>query len=422
MDKQDLEPLVEIITIGDELLIGQVIDTNSGWMAKRLNQEGFQVIHMTTVSDRAEAIWEAIDLAFKRVNIILVTGGLGPTKDDITKQTLCQYFGTSLVLNTAVLEHIKKTYAQRPQVLNELTIQQAYVPASATILFNDRGTAPGSWFEKEGKVLVSMPGVPYEMEGMMQTEVLPRLKKRFIPLAILHHTVLVHGYPESALAIKLSDWENQLPTEFKLAYLPSPGLIRLRLTGIGKDKKRLNALLQKELGKLRQLLGNALLAEEDIPLEVFAGNLLREKGLTLSTAESCTGGNIARLITSVPGSSTYFIGSVIAYSNDVKIKLLNVSPITLSTHGAVSQEVVEEMAEGLLQAIPADMAIAVSGIAGPDGGSTEKPVGTVWISVASHQHKISRCFQFTGSRDRNIQQASQSALILLKEHIDKEWA
>jgi nicotinamide-nucleotide amidase len=422
MDKPDLEPLVEIITIGDELLIGQVIDTNSAWMAKHLNQEGFQVIHLTTVSDRADAIREAIDLAFKRATIVLVTGGLGPTKDHITKQTLCQYFNTSLVLNPAVLEHLHKSYANRPQVLNELTIQQAYVPESATVLFNERGTAPGTWFEKDGKDLVSIPGVPYEMEGMMQAEVLPRLKHRFIPLAILHHTMLVYGYPESVLALKLSDWENHLPAELKLAYLPSPGLIRLRLTGIGKDKQHLNALLQTELGKVRQLLGDALLAEEDIPVEVIIGNLLREKGLTLSTAESCTGGNIARLITSVPGSSDYYSGSIIAYSNDVKIKLLNVSPATLSAHGAVSQEVVEEMADGLLQAISADMAIAVSGIAGPSGGSPEKPVGTVWISVASHQHKISRCFQFTGPRDRNIQQASQSALILLKELIDKESA
>ena len=390
------EPKVEIITIGDEILIGQIVDTNSAWMAKELNKEGFRVFQITTVSDNEKHIMEAIDLAFQRAEIVLLTGGLGPTKDDITKQTLCKYFNTRLIFNQGVIDNIQEMYANRPNVLNTLTFGQAYVPETATIIQNKRGTAPVTWFDKGHQVLVSMPGVPSEMEWVMSNEVLPRIKKKFSTPSLLHKTVLVYGIPESALAIKLTDWENALPACLKLAYLPSPGLV-----------------------KLREMLGSSILAEEDSPVEVVIGNLLKEKKLQLVTAESCTGGNIAHLITSVAGSSAYFKGSVVAYSNEVKENQLEVPAEIINQFGAVSQQVVEQMAKNVLRKLNADIAVAVSGIAGPDGGTDQKPVGTVWICVCTKEKIISRKFQFGALRARNINQSTLSAFVMIKEIIEQ---
>ncbi|MEA4840385.1 MAG: competence/damage-inducible protein A [Bacteroidales bacterium] len=411
--------LVEIITIGDEILIGQIVDTNSAWMAKELNKDGFRIVQITTVPDNESCIMEAVDMAFKRADIILVTGGLGPTKDDITKQTLCKYFHTRMVFNQEVIDNINELFADRPNVLNELTYGQANVPESAIIIQNKRGTAPVTWFDKNNKILVSMPGVPSEMMWIMSNEIMPRLKAHFSTPALMHQTVLVYGIPESSLAIKLTDWENALPAFIRLAYLPKPGLVKLRMTGFLPDKDQLKDIIGQELVKLRQILGTAILAEEDAPEEVIIGKLLKDKGLQLSTAESCTGGNIAHMITSVAGSSAYFKGSVVAYSNEVKEKVLGVSPATIDEFGAVSQEVVEQMAKGVLKQLNADVAVSVSGIAGPDGGTEEKPVGTVWICVCTQTDMISRRFQFGHLRNINISRATLSAFAMIKEIIEK---
>ena len=405
------EILVELITIGDEILIGQIVDTNSAWMATVLNQEGFRIKQITSVSDDTDHILEAVDLAFKRADVVLVTGGLGPTKDDITKQTLCTYFNTELVYDTTVLENIQALFKDRPVVLNELTLNQAYVPKTATIIQNKRGTAPVTWFDKGDKVLVSMPGVPSEMQWVMSHEVLPRLKAHFKTPALMHRTVLVHGYPESGLAMTLTDWENNLPSWIKLAYLPSPGLVKLRLTGSLDKREDLAASLERELVSLRAILGKAILAEADIPVEAVVGQALKNHGLTLSTAESCTGGRIAHLLTSIPGSSAYFTGSVVAYDNRIKVEALGVDPASLETEGAVSQTVVEQMAAGIRQRFGTDLALAVSGIAGPDGGSPEKPVGTVWICACSGTETLSRRYQFGQNRSRTVDMAALSAKI-----------
>jgi len=411
--------LVEIITIGDEILIGQIVDTNSAWMAKELNKEGFRIFQITTVPDDEKQILEAVDLAFNRADIVLVTGGLGPTKDDITKQTLCKYFHTKLVFNQGVIDNINELFINRPNVLNELTYGQANVPEAATIIQNKRGTAPVTWFDKGEKVLVSMPGVPSEMKWIMSNEIMPRLQERFKTPSLLHKTVLVYGIPESSLAIQLTDWENELPACIRLAYLPTPGLVKLRMTGFLPDKKELVEIIGQELIRLRSILGSAILAEEDAPVEVVIGNLLKEKNLMLATAESCTGGNIAHMITSVSGSSAYFKGSVVAYSNEVKQQMLGVSPATLDECGAVSQQVVEQMAKGVLNKMGVDIAVSVSGVAGPDGGSDEKPVGTVWICVCTKKEMISRRFQFGSLRTINIDRATLSAFAMIREIIEK---
>lgn len=412
------EVLVEIVTIGDEILIGQIVDTNSAWMAKELNKDGFRITQITSVPDDETHMMKSFSLAMSRADIVLVTGGLGPTKDDKTKQTLCKFFDTKLVFKQSVIDNINELYKNRPNVLNDLTYGQAYVPESSTIIQNRRGTAPVTWFEKDGKILVSMPGVPSEMQWIMSNEVLPRLKRYFNTPSLLHKTVLVYGIPESSLAIKLTDWENKLHSCLKLAYLPSQGLVKLRLTGSLPDKIQLERIIEKELVKLRGILGNSILAEEDIPVEEVIGKLLKKKNMTLVTAESCTGGNIAHLITSVPGSSAYFKGSVVAYSNEIKQKILGVSPEALSACGAVSQEVVEQMAKGALEKLGGDVAISVSGIAGPDGATEDKPVGTVWICARTKDNTISRRFQFGALRVRNINMASLSALAMIKEIIE----
>ncbi|HET9570221.1 MAG TPA: competence/damage-inducible protein A [Bacteroidales bacterium] len=411
-------PLVEIITIGDEILIGQIVDTNSAWMARELNKDGFRVHQITTVSDDESHILKAVEGAFGRADIVLMTGGLGPTKDDITLQTLCRYFKTHLIHNQDVVNNIQEVFAHRGNVLNPLTLGQAMVPASATIIQNKRGSAPVTWFDKKGKVLVSMPGVPFEMEWVMSNEVLPRLRAKFNTPTLLHKTVLVVGIAESTLAMKLTDWENELNACLKLAYLPSPGMVKLRLSGFLADRKQLETIIESELVKLRVLLENAILAEEDAPVEEIIGRLLKEKGLWIATAESCTGGNIAKQITNVSGSSSYFAGAIVAYQNELKIQELGVSPDTLRNFGAVSQKTVEEMAEGIRKKLKTDIGVGVSGIAGPTGSTDGKPVGTVWICVCSQEKNITRRFQFGQNRKRNVDLATLNAFAMIKECLE----
>ena len=404
----------EIITIGDELLIGQVIDTNSAWMGQELNKIGIEVLRIVSIRDRKEEITEAIDSAMKRANIVLVTGGLGPTKDDITKQTLCEYFHTELVFNEDVYENIKRVLAGKIP-MNALNKSQAMVPKDCTVINNPVGSASVSWFERGDKVLVSIPGVPQEMTAVMKESVLSKLQERFQTDVIIHQTFLVQHYPESVLAEKLEPWETALPECIKLAYLPKPGIIRLRLTGRGNDKVKLVNILNREKVKLEEILGDDIFSEEDTPLEMIVGDLLKKKKLTVSTAESCTGGSIAARLTSISGSSEYFNGGIVAYSNDVKMGLLHVSSETLAQHGAVSEETVIEMVKGAMKALKTDCAVATSGIAGPNGGTPEKPVGTVWIA-AGYKNEIRTYKQETNrGRAMNIERAGNNALLMLRD-------
>ena len=403
----------ELITIGDELLIGQVVDTNSAWMGRELNNIGIEVLRIVSVRDREEEILEAIDNAMKRVNIVLVTGGLGPTKDDITKQTLCKYFNTELIFSEEVFENVKRVLAGKIP-MNKLNKGQAMVPKNCTVINNPVGSASVSWFERDGKVLVSMPGVPQEMTTVMAESVLPKLHERFQTDVIMHQTFLVQHYPESVLAEKLEAWEVALPDCIKLAYLPKLGIIRMRLTGRGHDRKEVETLLNREKAKLETILGEDIFSEEDTPLEVIIGELLKKRKLTVSTAESCTGGSIAERLTSIAGSSEYFKGSIVAYSNEVKKDLLYMSSETLEKYGAVSEETVIEMVKGAMKALKTDCAVATSGIAGPGGGTPEKPVGTVWIA-AGYKNEIRTYKQETNrGRAMNIERAGNNALLMLR--------
>lgn len=410
--------MVEIITIGDEILIGQIVDTNSAWMSAELNRAGFQLFQITSVHDDAEHISSALDSALQKNDIVLITGGLGPTKDDITKQTLCTYFNTKLIFDESVLHNIENIFRNRGITINELTRNQAYVPENSTVIRNLVGTAPVMWFEREGKVIVSMPGVPFEMKKAMTDEIIPRLQAKFQSKSIINQTVQVYGYSESALAQKIADWEDALPDYLKLAYLPNFGIVKLRLSGSLEDGENLQMEVERQFALLDEILGEAIIARNDFPIEQNLGDELRNKGLTVSVAESCTGGHIAHRLTSVAGSSDYFKGSVTAYQNEIKEKLLNVSENDLNQLGAVSQQVVEQMAKGVRELMSADVAVATSGIAGPGGGTDEKPVGTVWIAVCEKDKVISRKFQFGNySRELVIERSTLSALMMVKELI-----
>lgn len=403
-----------IITIGDEILIGQIVDTNSAWISEKMTEAGFEIEEKQAIGDNAEQIKNTITDTFNRVDVILMTGGLGPTKDDITKKTLCEYFDTELIYNNDVLKNIKTLFAGR--TVNDLTRNQAYVPENCTVIQNKVGTAPITWFDYKGKVLVSMPGVPFEMKYVMENEIIPRLHKKYDIEAYLKKVFIVGGYTESALAMHIADFENNLPKGFGLAYLPSIGLMKLRLFIKGEQYR---PEFDKQIKKLENILGNAILAERDIPLEQILGERLFEKGLTLSTAESCTGGNIAHLITSIAGSSNYFKGSVVSYSNEAKINLLHVSQNTLDLFGAVSEEVVQEMASGACRVLNTDCSIAVSGIAGPDGGSVDKPVGTVWVCTRYKNKSVAKKYQGSNLRETNIIRASNLAMLQLLEIIEE---
>ena len=411
---------VEIIVIGDELLIGQVTDTNSGWIARELNHIGWEVTEITTVRDRSREITDALNSSFGRVDVVLMTGGLGPTKDDITKQTLCDYFGGKLVFDESVFANVEAIFRRRKLTMNDSTRNQAYVPNVCTVIQNSVGTAPVMWFERNGKVLVSMPGVPTEMKTVMKEVVISRLREYFRDhSSILHRTCLVKDFTESRLSETLSDFEAQLPGCIKLAYLPTPGVIRLRLTARGDEESYLQKIIDDEFFKLRTILGSHLFCGSDTTLAGALGSILTERGETLATAESCTGGNIAHEITRIVGSSVYFKGSVVAYSNEVKIRVLNVSSETLSGFGAVSRETVLQMVSGVQRLLSSDCAIATSGIAGPGGGSVEKPVGTVWIAVRYGERSEAECFCFEGDREQVIARATQSALLMLIQLMTK---
>jgi len=404
----------EIINIGDELLIGQVVNTNASWMAAQLSKAGIRVVQETTIADDDGAIKSSLDRAFERADIVLISGGLGPTKDDITKKSLTEYFGAKLVFHEPTYEQVKKIFAARNFPVSEINRQQAMIPDKCTPLFNKNGTAPGMWFEKEGKIAVSMPGVPFEMKAIMEEQVLPKLIRHFNLGAILHKTVMTTGMPESMLAEKIKTWEENLPAHIKLAYLPQPGIVRLRLSVKGKDGDRLRADIEEQVGKLQQIIPEIIYGYDDVLLEEVVGQLLRQKGQTVATAESCTGGYIAHLITSISGSSDYFEGSVVSYSNRIKTEILGVSEKTLETYGAVSREVVTEMAEGARQKLKTGYALAVSGIAGPTGGTKEKPVGTVWIALAGPEGTEAQLFHFGEHRGRNIRRSALAALNMLR--------
>ena len=409
----------EIISIGDELLIGQVVNTNASFIASRLEEAGVKVVRITTVADEHNQITEAMDEASVRADIIILTGGLGPTRDDITKKTLCAYFNTELVYNADVFNHISELFADRGIVWNELNRQQAYVPENCTVLENQNGTAPGMWFEKAGKIYISLPGVPFEMKPLITDVVLPRLGARFPELgALVHRTVYTQGIPESVLASRIESWEDKLPEKLKLAYLPRAGMVRLRLSGSGAGEEELNRMIDDALHELRLLLPGEVFGEGKDNLEVVLGRLLEAKGQTISTAESCTGGYIAHLLTTVPGSSAYFLGSVVAYSNTVKEKMLGVDPSVLIEHGAVSEAVVKAMAEGARSRLGTDYSIATSGVAGPGGGTPEKPVGTTWIAVSTPKGTLAEKHSFGRNRERNIQRTAFTAMNLLRKELD----
>lgn len=405
---------VHIITIGDELLNGQVVDTNSAWMGKELERHGFRVAHKTTVGDVEEDMSEAIDAAMRGATVVLVTGGIGPTKDDKTRTVLCRYFESGLHFSEEVYGNIDRMFAASGREMNPLTRDQAMTPDRCTVIINRAGTAPGMWFERDGKVLVSMPGVPYEMQWLMSQEVIPRLSERFgQDIFIRHHTVWVSGYGESALAIKLAAFEEELPAYMKLAYLPQSGLVRLRISAYTSAGEEAQQNISLQAKKLHGLLGGSIIGVEDKSPEVLIADALLSKGLTMGTAESCTGGRIAAMVTSVAGSSRYFAGSVVAYSNEVKKRALGVSPRDLQEYGAVSRVVVEQMALGAMQALGCDCAVATSGVAGPDGGTADKPVGTVWIAAGRQDKVVSECYRFGNVREANIGRASNAALLML---------
>ena len=451
----------EIITIGDELLIGQVVDTNSAWMAERLNEVGISLYQITSVHDDREHILKALDEALARVDIVFTTGGLGPTKDDITKNVLCEYFDTQLVENEQVRTHIYDLYKERPEALNRLTATQWLVPEKATILPNRVGSAPIMVFENEvkgerlkvkgegqnSKFLIALPGVPHEMKIAMAEQVLPYIRlevrgerlevkgerlevrgerlevkgeglevrgERLEAGDIVHRTILLSGIPESKLAILIEDWENALPSSIRLAYLPKDGMIRLRLSSYGDATEE---QIQTQIDSLMPLISNYVLATEDIALEALVGRLLAQHGKTIATAESCTGGRLAAALNAQSGSSAYYMGSVIAYDNSVKTNLLGVSQETLDTSGAVSESTVRQMAEGVRELLHTDYAIATSGIAGPTGGTAEKPVGTVWIAWATPESTEAHCYHFGAAREREqiTQRAVTAALVGMVE-------
>ena len=405
----------EIITIGDELLIGQVVDTNSAWMAQQLNEQGIELYQITSVHDDRNHIIAALNEAFSRADIVLTTGGLGPTKDDITKHVLCDYFGTHLIEDARVRAHIHDLYKDRPDVLNRLTATQWLVPETAEILPNRVGSAPLMIFHKEDKLLACMPGVPYEMKIAMEEQILPYIHLSihlFTHSSIIHKTLQVTGIAESSLAILLEDFENMMPNTLHLAYLPKDGIIRLRLSSYG-------ALTEKEMEhyfeELKQLVRDYLIAETDEPIEVIVGNLLKARHQTIATAESCTGGKLASLLNKHAGSSAFYFGSIISYDNSVKEHLLNVPSEMIKTHGVVSEEVVCEMANDVRKKIGTDFAIATSGIAGPSGGTKEKPVGTVWIAWATPKGTTAECFHLGKLREQITDRACTKALVgLLK--------
>jgi nicotinamide-nucleotide amidase len=409
-----------IITIGDEILIGQITDTNSSYISQQLNRIGIWVQRRVSVGDSKAAIWKALKEEEENSDLVIITGGLGPTADDITKPVLAEYFGTRLVLNEKVLKHVEylfdKVY-KRGLPLLERNRKQAEVPETCTVLVNERGTAPGMWFQKNEKIFISLPGVPHEMKGLMEKEVLPKLETAFKRPYILHQTLLTAGTGESILAEHIRVWEENLPPHMKLAYLPHYGLVRLRLTTTGENKNALEKELEEQFEALKELVRSWLVIDEDLTLAQAVAKLLKERKQTIGTAESCTGGYIAHLLSRDPGSSSNYKGTVVSYDNAVKMDILGVKQETLDEYGAVSEQTVREMASGALEQLKADYVIATSGILGPDGGSENKPVGLVWIAVADKQRMVAEKFHYGFDRSRNMEMTTISALNLVRKLI-----
>lgn len=404
---------VSIINIGDELLIGQVVNSNASSMSRHLIAAGMDVKEVAVIGDDPQAISFTLKRLLDKSNAVIITGGLGPTKDDMTKKVLCNFFDSHLVENEIALENVKRLFKARGYELTELNRQQAWVPECCTVLNNTMGTAPGMWFEKDGAVVVSLPGVPFEMDNLMVTEVVPRLKKRFNTSHIINKNILVQGIGESFLSDLIESWETSLPACIRLAYLPQAGMVKLRLTARGDNRNKLQETINNEVKKLYSLAGQYIVGEdlESLP-EAVAQTMNRNK-LTLASAESCTGGSIASKLTALAGASSYFKGGIVAYSNEVKECALGVKHSTLEQHGAVSEETVREMAEGVRERLHTDFGVATSGIAGPSGGTPEKPVGTVWIAVAGPQGTITRLKKFGDDRLRTIERTCNEVFAML---------
>lgn len=403
-----------IVTIGTEILIGQIIDTNSAFIAAELNKIGIDIYKIVSISDDKIEIFKVLDELIATADIVLLTGGLGPTSDDITKAALAEYFDTKLVLNEEALCNITGFLGRKNINVNELNHNQAFLPEKCKLIPNNSGTAMGMWFLKNQKSIISMPGVPFEMKEMMTGFIIPELSIMYPLPAIVHKTVLTTGIAESVMAELISEWENLLPQNIKLAYLPSPGVLRLRLSAIQSDVNNIDLQINQLIENLHHIIGNTIFGYDDDTIEGVVGKLLKSKKSTLAVTESCTGGYISHLVTSVPGSSAYFKGGITAYSNEIKLNILKVDELVLNNFGAVSEQVVIQMAEKVRKLMHSDYAIAVSGIAGPDGGTADKPVGTVWIAIASDNYPLATKFHFGDNRERNIRRASVAALNMLR--------
>lgn len=404
----------ELLTIGDEILYGQIVDTNSQWMSVELSQVGIKVIRKTTVGDQEDEILTAFAEAEKRADVVLITGGLGPTNDDLTKPCLAKFFNCEMRIHEEALADVTSFFKSRGRELTEINKLQASLPICCEKITNTMGTAPGMWFHQKGKVFVSMPGVPHEMKRMMTDLVIPKLKQTFQTPTIYHRVIRTAGIGESFLAEKIKDWENSLPTHIKLAYLPGLGDVKLRLTAIGENPVEIEKEINELVVSLQERAGQFIYGYGEDPLEVVIGNTLREKKLTLAVAESCTGGYLTHLITSVPGSSEYFLGSIIPYAYEIKMRQLGVKPETLELHGAVSEETIIEMANLVRAKFNTDIGVATSGIAGPGGATPEKPVGTVWIAYSDKHHTVARKLQLSKDRLINIKLASNAVLNLIR--------
>ena len=409
--------LAEILTIGDEILYGQITDTNSQWMSQALDELGIKVIRKTTVGDNEIDILNAFAQAEGRADLVLITGGLGPTNDDLTMPMLAKYFGSEIVMNDEVYQHVKDFFESKGRTFTEMNQRQALVPAVAEVLHNELGTAPGTWYEREGSVFVSMPGVPHEMKNLMNTKVLPKVREFFHTPVIYHKLIKTVGIGESFLADKIKDWEANLPEHISLAYLPSIGHVKLRLTAVGEDRAQLKEEVWKQIEAALPIMGKYVYGYDSTSLEEAIGQLLLEQKKTIAFAESCTGGNVQHKITTVAGSSAYFQGGVVAYHNDFKRDVIDVNQATLDAHGAVSEETVIEMAEGVRKRFNADIGAATSGIAGPGGGTPEKPVGTVWIAYTDGVNSIAKKLQLTKNRKLNIEISTIAVLNLVRKSL-----
>ena len=412
--------LAELLTIGDEILYGQIVDTNSQWMSVELSNAGIKVIRKTTVGDQEGEILTAFAEAEKRADIVLITGGLGPTNDDLTKPCLAKYFNCEVKIHEEALAEVTEFFTSRGRELTEINRQQAALPVCCEKVTNVLGTAPGMWFERNDKVFVSMPGVPHEMKRMMTDLVIPKLKKTFSTPAIYHKVIRTVGIGESFLAEKIAEWENALPSHIKLAYLPSLGEVKLRLTGIGNTTQALMDETEVLTEKLRERVGQFIYGYGEEPLEVAVGKKLLDKKLSIAVAESCTGGYLSHMITSVPGSSSYFLGSIIPYDYAIKMRQLGVKPETLEQYGAVSEETIREMANLVRAKFNTDIGVATSGIAGPGGATPEKPVGTVWIAYSDKHQTVTRKLQLSKERLLNIKMASIAVLNLVRLSLPKD--